>query len=78
MSGQLHKVGIGQACLRFLSSSPLHGMCIIDYAVEMTLLVGVGPENEHNPYGDNEHDLFWSWGINENSPYTHSLYQKNM
>jgi hypothetical protein len=53
-------------------------MCIIDYAVEMTLLVGVGPENEHNPYGDNEHDLFWSWGINENSPYTHSLYQKNM
>jgi hypothetical protein len=41
LSGQLHKVGMGQACLRFLSSSPLHGMYIIDYAVEMTLLVGV-------------------------------------
>jgi hypothetical protein len=40
VSGQLHEVAMGQACLRFLSSSPIHGVYIIDYAVEMTLLVG--------------------------------------
>jgi len=60
-------------------------MYIIDYAVQMTLLVGSvslkiskGPENKHNLNCENEHYLFWSWEINEISPYTHSLYQKKM
>lgn len=32
-----------------------------------------GPGNEHHLNCKNEHYLFWSWEINEISPYTHSL-----